>query len=874
MPMVATVPAASPAAQVRALSFMIVPFDVSSVEVQRLDLDPTRHPGKPDTCAHVSSGKNAHVRALGTSAIVGRDRELSEVKRWIARLADGPAALVLSGEPGIGKTTLWEAAVASSRTANFRVLVARPVQAELALGFSALADLLDDVADDVLPRLPDPLARALASALLRTDPEPGLDPHAVGRGLVEAIRVLETRGPVVLAVDDIQWLDAPSTRAITFAARRLEGSTGLLATWRRAEDDEDPLDLQRGLGDRLTTLDVGPLSADASHDVLRRAGSHLPQRVLQRLHTESGGNPFYALELARSAATPGLSPALKVVVGQRLSRLPDIARPVVEMAAVLGPIDAGLLTRFLEGGEAALDAAVESGLMVIRDGQACFDHPLLAAGAYESIAPGRRRDLHRQARELVHGLEEQARHVALATDGHDGAAAALLEHAALAARARGALESGAELARQARRLTPAGNAADHARRTVVQADLLYLAGADQEASGLVDDVLRSDVRGLSRARALIHRVQHDEEPHVAVARLEEAVIEAASDDVVRARALAALAWMRGVWAGDLETAVHEAEAAVTLAESTSDSAVLATALTTAAIVRTYRGDPDAEIYFQRAIESTDGVEWIAGDRSPVVAFAHQRFWQGDWEGADALLGRERAQAAQNGEDSRLERLNLFEADLAIRRGRWSDADRLLHDALAWAPPGYWRTRALLLRALLRARRGSQEALDDVADASSSPATTADPALAATARYAIGLVALADGRAQDAAACLTPLPDFLETHGLRELAILLVAPDAVEALVNAGDLASAVVATEHLQRRAEASQHPLGLPAAARCRGLLSLAHGDLDSALSELAVSREGFERIDMPYELARTLLVEGNALRRAGRRALAGDAL
>ena len=725
-----------------------------------------------------------------------------------------------------------------------------------------------------MPQLPDPLARALASALLRTDPEPGLDPHAVGRGLVQAIRVLESCGPLVLALDDIQWLDAPSSRAISFAVRRLKGSVGLLATWRDAEGPQDPLDLERTLGDRLTRLDVGPLSSGAIQLLLRHAGSDLPQRSLLRLHATSGGNPFYALELARSAATPGLPHALRTVVSQRLTRLPDIARPAVELAAVLGPIDAGRLTRSLEGGEAALDAAVEAGLMVIRDGHACFDHPLLAAGAYESIAPGRRRALHRQALGIVHNLEEQARHVALATDGHDGDAAVLLEKAALAARSRGAPESGAELARQSRRLTPPSNADDHARRSVLQADLLYLAGADEEASKLVDEVLRSDVQGLPRARALIHRVQHDEEPHVAVARLEEAVAEATADDIVRARALATLAWMRGVWAGDLDRAVDEARAAVALAVSKGDSAVLTTALTTAAILHTYRGDPEAESYFHRAIECADGFEWIAGDRSPFVAFAHHRFWQGDWEGADALLARERAQAFENGEESRLERLNIFEADLAIRRGHWSNADRLLQDALAWAPPGYWRTRALLSRALLNARRGAREALDDVAASSSSPATTADPVLAATASYATGLVALAEGRAQDAAACLAPLPDFLETQGLRELSILLVAPDAVEALVNAGDLSAATVMTDQLQRRAEACHHPLGLPATARCRGLLFLAGGDMDSALSQLARSRDSFERVDMPYELARTLLVEGNALRRARRRSLAGDAL
>lgn len=815
------------------------------------------------------------MSVTGPVTVVGRDRELSQVDRWAARLAEEPSALVLSGGAGVGKTTLLGVAISASNKVGAQVLTARPVQAELTLGFAALVDLLDPVAHDLLPRLPGPLARALASALLRGEADADVDLHAVGRGLTEALRLLAAQTPVVLAIDDAQWLDAPSSRAITFAMRRLEGKVGLIVTHRDDDDgDGDPLGLAWGSDERITRVVVRPLSADATQRLLRLAGSDLPKRSLLRVHAESGGNPFYSLELARAASQPGLPPALRSVVSHRLNGLPGIGRPVVELIAVLGPMDVDQFSQFIGDAEVALDAAVDAGLLVVRSGQASFVHPLLAAGAYESISSGRRRSLHRRAAELVHGVEQQARHVALATTGRDRDAATLLEQAALAARARCAPESAAELASHARRLTPAADVDDLHRRVLLQADSLYLAGADHEASRLVEDLLASGVRGVSRARALIHRVQHDEEPYVAVARLEEAVQEATGDDVVKARALTTLAWMRGLWAGDLDIAVDEAETALLLAETTADTAVITTALTTAAVVHACLGDPQAEVYFRRAVDSADGIEWIAGDRSPLVAYAHQRFWRAHWVEASELLAREREDALRNGEDSRLERLNIFRADLAIRRGHWGEADRLLEDALAWAPPGYWRTRALLWRALLRARRGESRALDDIVEAAGSPALTTDPLLVATAAMVNGLVALVEGRIQDAVVNLQPLCDVGEQKRPRELAILLVEPDAIEALISAGDLCAARELTDSLELRAEASRHPVGLPAAARCRGLLALAVDDIDSALLHLDQARQTFAQQGMPYELARTLLVEGMALRRAGRRTHAGDTL
>ena len=177
--------------------------------------------------------------------LIGRDEELVSIAGFLDSVEAGPAALVLSGEPGIGKTVLWELGVEEARVRFGRVLSCRAAEAEAALSFSGLSELLTEVFDEVAPSLPPLRRRALEVALLLA--EPGAQPpdtHAIGLALLDVLRVLGERAPLVVALDDLQWLDPSSAAVLQVALRRLrEEPVGVLATARDAP--EAGLDLAR-----------------------------------------------------------------------------------------------------------------------------------------------------------------------------------------------------------------------------------------------------------------------------------------------------------------------------------------------------------------------------------------------------------------------------------------------------------------------------------------------------------------------------------------------------------------------------------------------------------------------------------------------------
>jgi AAA ATPase domain len=399
------------------------------------------------------------------------------VEAFLDRAAQEPGALVLQGEPGIGKTSLWREARGRAVVRGFRVLDCRPAEAESVLSFSGLTDLLEDVPAAGFGSLPEPQRRALSAALLRVSVAEAPDPRSVAAGFRSFLTGLADASPVLVAVDDAQWLDASSASVLAFALRRLEGlRVGFLGAWRPGR--------QGALDGVLASpycrlLPLEPFSLAAIHNLLKqRLGRTFPRRLLLALYEACGGNPFYALEIARELAAHDLRagdplpvPAdLGSLVRRRVTRLPAAARNVLlATVAVAQPTRALVAAAVGAGASAGLEEAERAGFLEVVGERLRFSHPLYGAAVMAAAPAERRRRLHGRMAELIEVEEERARQLALATDAPAEEAAAAVERAGEHVRTRGAAAAAATLFLEAVRLTPAADQVGRQRRTLAAA---------------------------------------------------------------------------------------------------------------------------------------------------------------------------------------------------------------------------------------------------------------------------------------------------------------------------------------------------------------------------------------------------------------------
>jgi hypothetical protein len=324
--------------------------------------------------------------------ILGRDAELAEVKSFIGSGSGGPSALLLEGTAGIGKTTLWRAGVSFARARGHRVLSCRAAESEARLSYAALGDLFDFE----LPDLPAPQQRALDAALLRAELEGAPpDQRAVSLASLGVLRALAASAPVIIAIDDVQWLDAPSARVLAFVVRRLEDAPIRILVALRVGSGGDPLALGRaGPAPSLHRVSIGPLREEAMTRLLRaRAGGDLTHPILLRLHRISEGNPFFALEIARALTEQGVRPApgeplpvpedLQALLGIRLAALPSSAADGLLVVAAARPTES-LVVAAAGSNRAStgITRAEAAGILQRAGGRIGFTHPLLESTVY------------------------------------------------------------------------------------------------------------------------------------------------------------------------------------------------------------------------------------------------------------------------------------------------------------------------------------------------------------------------------------------------------------------------------------------------------------------------------------------------------------
>ena len=777
---------------------------------------------------------------------------------------------MVTGGPGAGKTTLWEAGIRAAEEHGLRVLRARPSGADAELSFAGLIDLLDGVELRDLG-LPSPQRSALEVALLRAEPSDAPpEAHAIRLALLNALRELARLEPLIVAVDDLQWLDAPSGDSLAFAAGRLDAAPVAFLLARRPGA---PTSLERALEGRTVTLTVGPLSLGAIRRLLsERLGLSLQRQHLRRVVETTLGNPLFALEIGRSFVELGVPPAaddiavpevVEDLLGTRVAGLPRRLSRLLLAVALSGDLRVSQLAEMC--GDLAVDDAVDTGLLVVEGDRVRPSHPLLAAAARSRARAREQRAMHLELARVLADSELHALHLALAADGPDPELAATLTSAAAAAGARGAAQDAVVLAGHALRVTAAG-APEWSDRVLQLARYIEVAGDLKRLSAFLADELDSLPPGRARAQALVllsegGAIEHNDE---SLDYLQCALVESAEDPLLHASIAAQLAsnWA-AIGVERIEEAEARAEAAVHAARSAGDAELERFALTSLSWPRCLRGQPIDDIC-RRFVEVSDAVFYLAG--SPERIAAERLVWRGEVEHARATLTRLRAVADERGEPVSYALVRLHRCELELRAGGWDAAARLLDEwadtsddeLLGW--PMYERCRAFLA-----VGRGAPD------EAEHWIALTLERSLAMGARWeelearrGAGIVALLAGDPEAAVDGLRAVWEHTVRERVDEPGAFPVATDLVETLVELAALDEAAAVNDRLRLLAKRHDHPWASASARRCAAAIALAAAPYDErAASELEAAADDYARFGLEFDRARSLLSLGRAQRR-----------
>jgi DNA-binding CsgD family transcriptional regulator/sulfopyruvate decarboxylase TPP-binding subunit len=812
--------------------------------------------------------------------IVGREEELGSLYAFIGEAGGRLAALVLEGEAGIGKSILWLAGLEHARTRGLRVLSSRPAEAERSLAHVGLGDLFEDVLDDVLPALTAPRRRALEVALLREEASGDpVDDRALAVTVHGVLQVLSEREPILIAVDDVQWLDPSSSSALAFALRRLDENRVLVLLARRLVDGAQPPGLEQALGaERVQRLPVGPLSLGALHRFLRdRLDRPFARQTLLRIHERSGGNPFFALELARvldadvDPVQPLLVPeTLEELVRGRISGLPAPTREALALAAAVGTTSESLLERAGVAPD-ALAPAIAAHVIERENGTIRFTHPLLSSVLYRDLGE-ERRSVHGRIAAIVEDPLLRARHLALSRDAPGADVAALLDGAASLAADRGASAVAAELAEQALRLTPPDEHGERHRRALAAARAHQAAGEWTRARTIATDLLAETEIGSLRAEALVLLAELESVDR-AVALLEEALREAASRPALQAVIHCRLAWATRFRKGYVRALEH-ARAALELAEDLDDDILRARAHVVQAILGWIVGDPEAP---QLPARAHDFATAVGGDQlvqEATLALVNTLAPSAKREEARALLERE-YQEWRERDEPRSARALWGLAWVEFWAGRWAlaaDHAARAHDISIQY--GLEVPQDHLPIALIAVHRGQLELARKHSERALELAEEQFALHPPQHMAVLGLVALWSGDASAAAVWLGKADRQAAALGWGEPSHRWFSADYTEVLLELGQVDDAVRVLDVWERDATRVGREWVLADVTRCRGLVAAAQGNVEQAASLLQQAVAQHEDVGDPFGQARAQLALGIVRRRARQKRGAREAI
>jgi DNA-binding CsgD family transcriptional regulator len=800
--------------------------------------------------------------------LLGREREREVLDRLLEAARGGHGGvLVVDGEPGVGKTALLEHAVGAAR--EFRALRTVGVEGEMELPYAALQQLWAQISDLMEP-LPTPQRDALAVAFgLSAGQAP--DPLLVGLAVLGLLSEAAEERPLLCVVDDAQWLDRASARALAFVARRLLAERIAIVFAAR-----EPGAALAGLPE----LHVGPLGRRDARALLESVlPARLDERVLERIVAETRGNPLALLELPRGL-TPaqlaggfGLPTAAPLSAGieesftRRLERLPHDARRLLLVAAADPVGDAALVWRAAQRlgiPESAARTVAADGLLAL-DGGVVFRHPLLRSAVYRAAGAQERSDVHRALADATDpelDPDRRAWHRAQAASMPDEDVAADLERSATRAQARGGFAAAAAFLERASALTL--DPAHRAARALAAAQAMQQAGAFDEAltlagqaeSGPLDDFQSAQVDVL-RARIAFAADRGSEAPPLLLAaaqRLEPLDVGLAREIYLDALTAALFAGRLGGGARRVAAAACEVSPSPPpprAADLLLDGLALLIAkgpATGTPIVRkaltAFHGDP---------IGTDQGLRWLwlAGRSAGFI-------W--DYDGWDSLTTRQIRAAREAGALAHLPLAFSTRVGVHLFAGETREAASLVDEADALAEATDGRIVPPYGALALAAFRGREDDVTRLVRAGTPDFTARGEGMGLTLAQWVtavlynGLARYEDAFAAAEQATADPYELWFSTFAAVEL---------IEAASRSGRGQRAAEGLEVLSESTRASGTPWALGVEARSRALL-------ESGQAADTLYREAIDRLEptrLRVDLARSHLLYGEWLRRERRR-------
>jgi DNA-binding CsgD family transcriptional regulator len=812
---------------------------------------------------------------------LSRAVETVAIDKFLDAITDAAAGLVIEGEAGIGKTTLWLSATEQARAGGFRVLSARPGPQEVSLTYGALADLVADVEPSALGDLPEAQRKALEPILLGGEPYAGANERLFGAAFVSLLERLAHLSPVVVAVDDAQWLDTSSEAVLAFAARRVTGRVGILATVRSgAEYSHAASWVELTHAHKVDRVGVTPLSLGAVHAlVAARLGRSLPRPTMTRIHALSRGNPLYALELARMMAGDPHGPndrlpaSLATLVQSRIERMDQpvqdallaaaaAAVPTVEKIAAACGADTDFVVDLLEEAEAA-------GVVDIVGNRIEFTHPLLATGVYADARPARRRAVHRKLAIIVEEPELKARHMALAATTGDTATLEALDAAAVITRTKGAPAAAAELMDLA-----IGLGGDTPIRRIQSADNHFRAGNVIKARTVLEPAVGLLESGVLRAIALMLLAGlciYTDGFIQAAEYLQDALKHAGDHPRLTVQTLLMLSFAQ-INADRLDEALHNAQRAATEAEPLDVPSLTSQVLSMLTMLKAVRGDGIDEAGMQRAQELEDPSVEVPIVFRASANNAQLLAWKGDLDAAHALMSEVRRSCEECGAEDQLLVVAVHSVLIELWRGNLADAAVLAQDASERAEQVGGDNSLLIAMTVQTAAAAYQGRERDARDygrrALEAAARCGSDRVGLWPTMMLGFLEVSLGRYEDALDTLKPLVTwFREDPRCTEIAHATFIPDAVEAMVALGCIDEAEPLTAAMEQNGAHFDRPWMLAVGARCRAMILAARGDVAAATESAQRAMTEHGRLPMPFERARTQLLLGQLQRRSRQR-------